>query len=209
MLTFYIFLSWRTLWKSNRQNTKNFSAWAALLLKKRMPSQICVLHCAGSRQVSPKVVICKLFISANLAQFQNLFYNIPIHTHLEICAVKTLVAERSAQWSRKRGHVHELETLERLPHFTKCGTKSLSNSGSLAVSQAEFCSFLYLCARPRQPFGTNAEQLRDSPQHYGEDLPVIFRIQCSIDQSHVGMNHLFDYVHSHNRKMGEVAGCPQ
>lgn len=111
-----------------------------------MPSQICVLHCAGSRQVSPKVVICKLFISANLAQFQNLFYNIPIHTHLEICAVKTLVAVRSAQWSRKRGHVHELETLERLPHFTKCGTKSLSNSGSLAVSQAEFCSFVvFMC----------------------------------------------------------------
>lgn len=94
-------------------------------------------------------------------------------------------------------------------NFTKCGTESLNNGGSLAVSQAEFCSFLYLCARPRQPFGINAEQLRDSPQQYGEDLPVIFRIQCSIDQSHVGMNQLFDYVHSHNRKMGEVTGCPQ
>jgi len=88
----------------------------------------------------------------------------------------------------------------------KCGTVSLNKGGLLAISQAVFCNILYTHARPR---GINSEQLTESPQQYREELPVIFRIQSSIDQSHVGMNQLLDYVHSHNRKMGEVTGCPQ
>lgn len=88
----------------------------------------------------------------------------------------------------------------------KCGTVSLNKGGLLAVGQAEFCNILYTCKIQTAP----QEQLtRDSPQQYRGDLPVIFRIQSSIDQSHVGMNQLFNYVHSHNRKMGEVTSCPQ
>lgn len=83
--------------------------------------------------------------------------------------------------------------------FTKCGAISL-NKGRLAVSSAEFWT---------APWDQFRATDRDSLQQNREDLPVIFRIQRSIDQSHVAVNQPFDYVRSHYRKMGEVTGCPQ
>lgn len=72
------------------------------------------------------------------------------------------------------------------------GKGLLNKDGLLAISQDEFHNILYSPSRTID---------RDSPPEHQEDLPVIFRIQSSIDQFHIGMNQLFDNVHSHNRKM--------
>lgn len=69
--------------KQLTQHHKLFSM-GSFVTEKRIPSQICSLHCARSRQISPEFVISDLLISANLAQFQTLFYSIPIHKHLEL-----------------------------------------------------------------------------------------------------------------------------
>lgn len=84
--------------------------------------------------------------------------------------------------------------------FTNCRTVSFNKGRLLAISSIEFWT------APSDQFRATD---RDSLQQNREDLPVIFRIQCSIDQSHVAVNQPFDYVRSHNRKMGEVTGCPQ